>query len=90
MKMIDFSGYPVGMVVERSAHYQKNRCQKGKPQIGIITGFEIYENDSKTQIQRWPVVAWEGVRTGPSCTNPCLVDVRKKDRNRVQYLEYKD
>ena len=94
MRMLDFSamGYPVGMMVERSAQWQETRFVKGKkPQVGIIIAFKIYNNMDKTQVQAWPVVAWEGCRTGESTTNPCLVDAhRPRDKKIAKYLPYFD
>ena len=80
-------GYPRGMMVRRSDHYQKDRCVKGKPQIGIITDYTVYQNESMTQIQVWPTVMWEGA-PAPTSVHPTLVDVyRPKDKRKAVYIE---
>ncbi len=88
-KCLDFAsmGFPTGMLVQRSAHYQKDRCQTGRPQVGVITRFDVLANDDQLPVL-WPTVAWEGVPTGPSSTNPSLVDVcRPADKKRAIYVD---
>lgn len=89
LRCLDFEkmGFPTGLLVERSAHHQTDRCKKGRPQLGIVTGFKVYEDDERCPVV-WPVVAWEGCATGPTTVNPALVDVhRAKDRKRAHYVE---
>lgn len=89
LKCLDFSamGFPTGMLVRRSEHYLKDRCIKARSQVGIVTEFKVYQNDDQQPVV-WPVVAWEGVTTGPASTNPALVDVhRAKDKKRAVYVE---
>lgn len=88
-KCLDFEKmeFPVGMLVQRSDHFQKDRCISGTPQIGVITEFEIYTNDDEYPVV-WPTIAWEGVGTGPSTTNPALVDVhRSEDKKAAIYID---
>lgn len=89
LKCLDFErmGFPTGMLVQRSDHYQKNRCVSRRPQVGVITDFKVFPDDEQLPVV-WPVVAWEGVATGPASTNPALVDVnRAKDKKRAAYVE---
>ena len=88
-KCLDFQqmGLPIGLLVQRSAYFMRDRCVNGRPQIGIITGFEVCVNEDQIPIV-WPIIAWEGKTTGPSTTNPALVEPgRAKDRKRAVYIE---
>lgn len=88
-KCLDYSQmeYPVGMLVQRSEFYQQSRCKTGRPQVGVITEFKIFTNDDEMAVV-WPVVAWEDIGTGPSTTNPALVDVyRARDKKKAKYIE---
>lgn len=92
LRVLDFHtmGFPVGMLVRRSDHYQREFCAKGKPQVGILVAFEVYTNSQGLPIV-WPVVAWEGSRTGPKLCHPALVDThRAADRKRALYREVVD
>lgn len=75
-------GWPQGTMVKRSAHWMKERCMKGQPQVGIVVGFDHYE-DANGLVNSWPTVKWEGASTsGVGSTHPMNVNLyRKKERD---------
>lgn len=80
-------GCPIGTMVCRSEFCMREKCMKGKPQIGIITNFKHFA-DSRGIVITWPVVAWEGCRTGDSINHPANVDIyRKKEKKNAKYRD---
>ena len=80
LKVLDFQkmNFPTGLLVTRSAHWNKERCIKTKKkEIGIVTGFKIHEDSRKMPIV-WPVVFWEKGNMD-STNHPANVDVYRKN-----------
>ena len=71
LKILDFRTARTGTLVRRSAHFLQDRCGKAKTQLGVITGFAVFEDKKKAPIV-WPVVFWEG-NASESTTHPALV-----------------
>lgn len=83
LQVVDFGfGHPIGALVRRSPHHQRDACVQGRPQLGIITEIAVYP-DARGLPVSWPVVAWEDTRTGPAITHPVRVEFARADQRRA-------
>ena len=75
------------MLVKHSPHWNKEiNYGPDKNKIGMIVGHNFYEDPAKKVIC-WPIVHWEGAVMGHACHPVNIIPYRKKDLNRVQWIE---
>lgn len=88
VQCLDFAAMecPIGLLVRRNNHYQQDQCVRRKSQVGVVVDYRVFPGDDK-EAEVWPIIAWEGESTGPSLTNPALVDIlRRNDKQRAVYV----
>jgi len=87
MKVCDFTNSEFGMVVKHSPHWVKeSNYAPDRHKIGIIVDRKFYK-DEVAGVICFPSVHWEGSVTDFACHPANIVPYRKRQRDRIKWVE---